>query len=74
VLRDLIAFTQGGAVVKKHSRRTILTLVAGVSAASHATASTAFPADPIYAAPDDLALPRMVNLTNQPYQRMVWTK
>jgi len=26
------------------------------------------------AAPDDLALSRMVNLTNQPYQRMVWTK
>ncbi len=36
--------------MKKHSRRTILTLVAGVSAASHATAATAFPADPIYAA------------------------
>jgi Spy/CpxP family protein refolding chaperone len=39
-----------GAVVKKHSRRTILTLVAGASAASLATAATAFPADPIYAA------------------------
>ena len=36
--------------MKKHSRRTILTLVAGASVASHATAATAFPADPIYAA------------------------
>ena len=36
--------------MKKHSRRTILTLVAGVSAGSHATAATPFPADPIYAA------------------------
>jgi hypothetical protein len=60
--------------VKKHSRRTILTLVDGASAAGRATAATAFPTDPIYAAPDDLALSRMVNLTNQPYQRMVWTK
>ncbi len=35
--------------MKKHSRRTILTLVAGASAAGRATAATAFPADPIYA-------------------------
>jgi hypothetical protein len=50
IARDLIRFIQEGAVVKIHNRRTILTLVAGASVASHATGATAFPADPIYAA------------------------
>jgi len=36
--------------VKKYSRRTILTLVAGTSAASLTTAAGALPADPVYAA------------------------